>query len=216
MTEVAGQKRTYRSPVRAERAAQTRRSIIAAAAELFSTHGFGGTTMGDIARVAGVSVESVHATGTKPALLLEAFRTRYAGEGGWTAFRDVQPVKEIMAGTDPERAVVQISDFLAAGHAASARLMIELRAAAGVEPMIAEQWDELVALKHDGWLASAEWLVRIGVVEADVAPEDIDRLAAGLNVVGSAETYLQLADDWGLDDDQYRAWLIREMRLATP
>ncbi|MFA6575808.1 MAG: TetR/AcrR family transcriptional regulator, partial [Nocardioides sp.] len=75
--------RTYRSPLRAEKAAETRRSIISAAAEVFSASGYGGATMQQVAERAGVSVESVNKIGTKPNLLIKAFQQTYSGEGGW-------------------------------------------------------------------------------------------------------------------------------------
>ena len=72
MTQTAP-KRAYHSPLREQRAQETRDRVIAAAAELFNLHGFAGTTMSAIAREAGVSVESVHAVGTKGSLLVEAY-----------------------------------------------------------------------------------------------------------------------------------------------
>lgn len=214
MTDDAAPKRAYRSPKRKEQAARTRDRIIAAAGALFSTRGFAGTTMGDIARTADVSVESVHATGTKASLLLEAFRTHYAGQGGWTSSDDVGVVQDIMGGDDADRGIDHVIDFLAEGHARSARLMTELRATAAVEPMIAERWATLVSAKAAGWMASAEWMVKIGIVEADEPPADLTVMAASLSVMLSAETYLQLTDDWGFTDEQYRAWARVELRRS--
>ncbi len=208
-------KRAYRSPKRKEQAARTRERIIEAAADLFSTKGFAGATMGDIARAADVSVESVHATGTKAALLLEAFRTRYTGQGGWSSFDEVESVQDIMSGDDPDVGIDQVIDFLAMGHARSARLMTELRATAAVEPLIAEHWAELVAVKAAGWMASAEWMVRIGIARTDGAAPELSVMAASLSVMLSAETYLQLTDDWGFDDQQYREWARVELRRSV-
>lgn len=214
MSNDVAPKRAYRSLKRTEQAARTRDRIIDAAGELFSSRGFAGTTMADIARAADVSVESVHATGTKASLLLEAFRTRYAGQGEWSSFDEVASVREIMAGDDPDRGLDEVVDFLAAGHARSARLMAELRATSGVEPLITEHWAELVSHKAAGWMASAEWMVRIGIVDGDMPPAELTTLAVSLSVMLSAETYLQLTDDWGFTDDQYRAWARVELRRS--
>ena len=63
--------RTYRSPVRAEQAAATRRAVLVAARKLFTTTGYAATTVADVARLAGVSVDTVYTSvGRKPELLL--------------------------------------------------------------------------------------------------------------------------------------------------
>src|SRR4051794_5292631 len=97
--------RSYRSPLRAEKAAETRRSIITAAAEVFSERGYVGTTMQQVADHAGVSVESVNKIGTKPDLLIKAFQQTYAGEGGWKSIIDQPELMAIMSNEDTEQAI---------------------------------------------------------------------------------------------------------------
>src|SRR5689334_10403689 len=64
-------RRPYRSAVRAEQAAGTRRAVLLAARELFTTAGYAGTSVADVARRAGVSVDTVYSSvGRKPELLL--------------------------------------------------------------------------------------------------------------------------------------------------
>lgn len=63
--------RAYRSRVRAEQAAATRRAVLLAARDLFADTGYAGTTVSAIARRAGVAVDTVYASvGRKPELLL--------------------------------------------------------------------------------------------------------------------------------------------------
>jgi AcrR family transcriptional regulator len=63
--------RAYRSARRAEGAAQTRAGIIAAARTLLHDKGYAGTTVTEIARLAGVSVDTLYASiGRKPQLVL--------------------------------------------------------------------------------------------------------------------------------------------------
>ena len=63
--------RRYTSVVRAEQAAATRGAVLTAARELFTTAGYGGTTVAQVARLAGVSVDTVYTSvGRKPELLL--------------------------------------------------------------------------------------------------------------------------------------------------
>ena len=86
-SDAGGERRGgYRSPLRKERAADTRRRIAAAALELFTEHGFGGTTVAAIAERAGVSAQTVYATfGSKGAILraLLAQMEENADAAGW-------------------------------------------------------------------------------------------------------------------------------------
>ena len=63
-------KRGYASPLRTAQAQATRRRIVAAAADLFVTSGFAGTSVDAIAEAAGVSRKTVFTTvGGKTELL---------------------------------------------------------------------------------------------------------------------------------------------------
>jgi AcrR family transcriptional regulator len=62
--------RSYQSPRRAQAAADTRATILATAMRLFLERGYGGVTVGDIARDAAIAVPTVYAsTGGKAAIL---------------------------------------------------------------------------------------------------------------------------------------------------
>ena len=63
--------RRYRSSVRAEGAARTRAGIIAAARTLLHDKGYAGTTVTEVAHLAGVSVDTLYASiGRKPQVVL--------------------------------------------------------------------------------------------------------------------------------------------------
>ncbi|AYJ47553.1 TetR/AcrR family transcriptional regulator [Rhodococcus sp. P1Y] len=91
-------KRSYHSPAREGAALLTRHAVVDAAAELFETQGYGGTTMRSIAKRAGVSVETVNALGPKVQLLRSAFERR---------FLPSSPDGRMTAGSVPE---VDVSD----------------------------------------------------------------------------------------------------------
>src|SRR5262245_51446376 len=59
-TSSSTSKRRYHSPLRAAQAEATRRRVIDAALELFSTRGFDATSVNELARAAGVSPETVY------------------------------------------------------------------------------------------------------------------------------------------------------------
>src|SRR5689334_7043631 len=71
--------RTYSSALRSEQAAGTRRRVLAAAGRLFMENGYQGTSLGTIAKEAGVSVDTVQATGAKRDLLLRALEIALVG-----------------------------------------------------------------------------------------------------------------------------------------
>ena len=196
--------RTYRSPLRAEKAAETRRSIITAAAEVFSERGYVGTTMQQVAEHAGVSVESVNKIGTKPDLLIKAFQQTYAGEGGWKSIIDQPQLMEIMAIEDTERAISGYADFIAAANARSGGIWAAVRAAATSEKRVSAAIADLIARKREDFLMGHSWYVSRGVTDDKTSPQ---AFAAHLYVLTSQETYDQLTRDWGYTVEAYTAWL---------
>jgi len=74
--------RPYHSPVRREQAARTRQRILDAAGALFVAHGYGTTSIRQIAAAAQVAPDSVYATfGTKARLLTALLDIRLAPGG---------------------------------------------------------------------------------------------------------------------------------------
>ena len=72
--------RPYRSTVRSAQADATRQAVLVAARELFTNKGFARTTVADVARLAGVSVDTVYnSVGRKPELLLAVHDMALAG-----------------------------------------------------------------------------------------------------------------------------------------
>jgi AcrR family transcriptional regulator len=72
--------RRYVSAVRAQQAVATRRAVLDAARELFAENGYAATSIAEIARRAGVAVDTVYAAaGRKPALLRELVETTLSG-----------------------------------------------------------------------------------------------------------------------------------------
>ena len=65
-------RRRYHSPLRAQRAVETRATVIDAASRLFTTGGWVATGMRDVARDAGVSVETVYSHFPSKRKLLDA------------------------------------------------------------------------------------------------------------------------------------------------
>ena len=95
-------KRDYHSGLRAAQAAQTRRSIVSAAARLFVDDGYGATTIDAVAESAGVSRKTVFtAVGGKVDLLKTALDWAVAGDDQPVAVADRPEVRQLLAMDDP-------------------------------------------------------------------------------------------------------------------
>ena len=79
--------RPYRSTLRAERAAETRRTIAVAARELFAERGFPGTTVTDIAERARVAAQTVYATFGSKGAIVRALLTQFEVDAEATRWR---------------------------------------------------------------------------------------------------------------------------------
>lgn len=72
--------RPYNSERRAAKAAENRSAILQAARELISDNGYRGTSIAQIAKAAGVAVDTVYASvGRKPQLMRELLETALSG-----------------------------------------------------------------------------------------------------------------------------------------
>ena len=80
MAEDVKGRRRYASALRTAQAAATRHAVLEAARELFTEHGYAGTSIAAIAERADVAVDTVYAAaGRKPALLRELVETSLSG-----------------------------------------------------------------------------------------------------------------------------------------
>lgn len=97
--------RSYRSTRRAEQAAQTRAAVLAAARELFGDNGWAATGVRDVARAAGVAVETVYANfGSKVDLLQAALDAAIVDDTEPVALSDRPEFAALGQGSAVERA----------------------------------------------------------------------------------------------------------------
>jgi AcrR family transcriptional regulator len=126
---------------RAARTRATRRRIVDAAAELFIGHGYGATTLEQVAARAGVAVQTVYFHfGNKRTLLKEAVDVAAVGDDEPVALLDRGWLDRAKAEPDPRR-VLEI--WVRNGREIYARIgpiMRVVRDAAVTDPAMAEQW----------------------------------------------------------------------------
>lgn len=198
--------RRYHSVVRAEQAARTRRRILDAAARRFAEKGYAATTLGDIAAAAGVSVETVKASGAKRDLLLAALEQTFVGDEGSHSVTERDAVREIMAIADPAKFLRSAVGFIAAANARIAGLWPAFTSAANSDPAVYDALRQLDQRRHADYLHLVEAFVQRGRLPADA---DRDRIAQAWYYLLSPEGYQQLVQRSGWSTDAYIAWLIR-------
>jgi AcrR family transcriptional regulator len=194
-------KRSYESPRRRAMAADTRLTVIAAATRLFTERGWA-TSVRDIAREAGVAVETVYSVvGSKRELLKVAIDVGLVG--------DDEPV-----------ALAERPEFVALGEGdRRARL-------ANAAAMMADQYSRVAALHHaldQGADADAELAeLQRHVHEQQLVtfteglalvlgrrPDPV--LIDGLQAVSSPGVFLHLVRKAGWTTEQYQKWLAQTL-----
>lgn len=191
-------RRPYRSPRREQQAAETRDAVLTAATRLFAERGWSGTGMRDVAKEAGVAVETVYANfGSKGDLLMAANDAAVVGD-----------TLEVPLAERPEFTALAEGDLVSRVRAA-ARLNTGVnRRTAGLRRALAQaaSADALLAAR----LRDNEERRRISVHQgADaVAGQALsDRDRDGLWAVLGVEVYLLLTELSGWSDEQYETWL---------
>jgi AcrR family transcriptional regulator len=144
---------------RAEKTRRTRQRMLDAAAGLFTERGWAGTTVEDIARTAGVGVQTVYFTfGTKRAVLKEVLDTAIAGDDDPVATLD----RPWAAGSGSSRtARAQLARQAAGARRIlrrAAPILEAVRTAAGADAELAELWRTNQEQRHAVQLRFAEAL----------------------------------------------------------
>ena len=199
---------------RRRRAARSRQRIVRAATARFVADGYAATTIGAIAREAGVSTQTVYYDfGTKRNVLQAVLDAAIAGDDATVAVRDKAWVDELGRQTDPVAAVEQL---VAASVAIVARVapVYDVLCHAAGEPDIAALFRANRAARRRDQRALVESLaghLRPGL--------DVDTAADAVYALVNEEVYLLLVDDCGWDLARFQAWLaaaVRHQLLPPP
>jgi len=198
-------KRRYDASRRLEQAAATRRAVLDAARDLFVDNGYSATTVTDIARRAGVSIDTVYATvGRKPALLRELVETAISGT------EQAVPADQrgyVARMHDAANARDMISIYAQAITAIQQRLapvFLALRDAAGIDAACAALWTEIAERRATNMRRLASDLRAKGGVRSDLTDDQVADVIWSMN---SPEYWLLLVRDRAWTPDQFAAWL---------
>ncbi len=199
-TAAAGPRREYRSARRREQAAATRATVLAAATMLFGERGWASTGMRDVAREAGVSVETVYANfRSKADLLMAAIDVAVVGDAEEVplARRDVFAALGRGSRTDRLRAGARMLTDI---QRRTAGVNAALREAAASDPDL----DRLMRERETHRLANVAEGIGLAVGRP-LTRRQADALWAVLDV----GVYRMLTDLRGWTSEDYEEWVAR-------
>ena len=198
-------KRSYSSSRRQAQARETRRSILAAALELFVAGGYAATTISAIAERAGVALPTVYAVfGSKRELLRQLLESSITGDDEPLPITERPEARSISAEPDARRRVkldAALSRSIIERVAPIARVAEE---AAASDPELATMMEVVKAARRQEMIASAEILAG-----PDGLRVDQGEAAATLYVLYSPQVANMLMGDYGWSPDRYENWLAR-------
>jgi AcrR family transcriptional regulator len=203
-------KRPYDARRRRERAEEERRTtrnrVIEAATGLFVANGYTATTMADIAREAGVAMQSVYSAGRSKADLLHAAVDRaVAGDDKDVLVHERPAFASVAAERDPVRQIKLIADLICDIHERSASIQAAYREAAAVDATVAAS----VEAAHRRRLETFGTV--LGMLPEDRLRHTSQDCVDTVWAVASAEVFLLLRNVRGWSWDQIRKWLARTL-----
>jgi AcrR family transcriptional regulator len=208
-TEPSTARRTYRSPLRAQQAAQTRRRIVTAAAECFAENGYSATTLAAIGRRAGVSPESVAANGPKAALLIAAFEQTFVGREGSDPMTGRPELNALLAIPDRDEMLRAVADFQVGIQAQGIGMWRALSAAALDDAAVAERYAELAERRRADHQLAIRALGSLLPLRTDRSEQ---QLGDTLALLGGFDAYQLFVLDFGWTEEALRDWYIDSFR----
>lgn len=180
-----------------------------AARRLFSTWGYGRTTMEAVAAAAGVSVATVYLVfGTKLGLISALVREA-AGDPALDA-------RQVVAAAGIEAKVRIGASLIRQLHERTSGITATLRSGVGNDPRLEALWNEWQA----GHLAAVEQVARNVAAVGQLRPGlGAEEAADVLYVITGSETYRQLVVERGWSPARFEEWLresIRRLVVAGP
>jgi AcrR family transcriptional regulator len=203
-------KRRYSSVRRAEQARETRLRILRAAHDLFVAEGYGRTTIAEIARAAGVAVETVYAAyRNKPTLLRQVWYATFRGDEEEVRLLDRPEIRAVLAEPDLSARLLAHAVVITPVFRRITPLLRALQGAATSEPAAAAMLAEFDERRLDAAGLYARAAAATG--QLAVSEEECrDLLAATLD----GALWHRLVEDRGWSDDRF-AQVLGALWVAT-
>ena len=198
-------KRRYEAPVRAERAAATRSAVLAAARELFVARGYAGTGVGDIAALAGVSVDTVYSSvGRKPVVLRALVESALSGTDHAVPAAERDYVIRVRAAPTAREKIGLYADAITSIHGRLAPVFLALRDAAAGDPDCAALWRGIAERRARNMLDFAADLRATGDLRDDLTDRQVADVVWSTNAV---EYWVLLVHERGWTPEEFREWI---------
>jgi AcrR family transcriptional regulator len=194
--------RTYRSERRQAQADATRRAVLLAARDLFVGHGYARTAVGEVARRAGVSVDTVYASvGRKPQLLLAVHDMALAGADEPLPAEQRDYVLAVRAAVGARAKIEVYAAALGRLLPRTVPLAEALRVAASTDEACRAVWRGLTERRAANMRLFAHDLRETGELRPDLTDDEVADLVWSMN---SPEYYL-LVTSRGATPERYAA-----------
>ena len=207
MAEQQVQRRRYHSPLREERARQTRAAVLDAADRLFTSQGWAATGMRDIAREAGTATETLYSYfPSKTALLQAVIDFAVRGDDVPLALAERPEFAAMAEGTRAER-IAAAARLVADIQVRTVGLAKVLREAAYGDETIAEMLDATRERQRRDTAAGVGLMLG-----RDPTDREIDSVWALVSI----ELYLLLVEVRGWSTGEYESWLTDTLGAILP
>ena len=204
--------RPYRSELRRQQAAETRRRVVEAALELFSRQGFRSTTFAQIADRAGVAVQTVQKHGSKTALLQAAVELASFGVEGESNVFETDVGRSLLTADDPDSFAAAVGDAMLVINEPAADVWMAFVGAAHGDEELRGHHLRMLGLIRDQVARFLRYTADRGWLRQDVP---FDALVEAFCVITSVESYARFVLLDGKDKDEYRAFVARTLRASV-
>ncbi len=206
VAEPVKESRPYRSARRAEQAARTRGAVLAAARELVVEAGYARTTVAEIARRAGVAVDTVYAAvGRKPEVLRHLVESALSGTDETVPAAERDYVHQIRTAAGAREKLAIYAGALTAIQQRLAPVFLALREAAATDDSAGALWREIAERRARNMRDFAADLRATGELRADLSDDEVADVIWSMN---AAEYWVLLVHERSWTPDRFRAWLV--------
>ncbi len=194
----------------AQKSQETRLRIIGAATRLFVEHGYGATSLQDVASEAGVAVQTIYFVfGNKRTLLKELVDVTIAGDGEPVATMDRPWFREALAADTAESLLRHVVKGTRGMLERVAPITRVLETATAMDPEVAELWPQAEDPRYTVCAAVAKALVaKPDARDAVTAAHAADVLFGIL----SPELYLLFVRERGWSSRRWEKWALEALR----
>jgi AcrR family transcriptional regulator len=195
----------YDNAARKAKSLETRQRILSAARALMLERGYRASTISEIARRAGVHVDTVYELiGRKPVLLRELIEHAISGTDRAVIAEDRDYVQAMLAEPDPARKLAIYAHAMRKIQGRMAPLFLALRDAASTEPEAREVWQEISSRRAANMRKLARDLRDVGGLRPGLSVEEAADVIWATN---SSELYVLLTAERKWTADHYENWL---------